>query len=116
MKSPFAATVFNRKEINTYIILLSAPVLLTIYRYHGTAGQFGRYFPGMQASPLADFYGVLWQFLAFFILTFLLPVLFVKTRLQRPLADIGAFEQRQECIPDAGIDQRFVQPVVRFLR
>lgn len=89
MKSLSTATAFNRKEINTYVILLSAPVLLTVYRYHGTAGQFGGYFPGMLASPLADFYSVLWQFFAFFILTFLLPFLFVKTRLKRPLADFG---------------------------
>ncbi|HAS54041.1 MAG: hypothetical protein A2X56_07375 [Nitrospirae bacterium GWC2_57_13] len=89
MKSLLSADVFDKRDINTYVILLSAPVLLTLYRYHGTAGQFSGYFPGLQASPLADLYGVLWQFFAFFILAFLLPLLFVKTRLKRPLADLG---------------------------
>jgi membrane protease YdiL (CAAX protease family) len=89
MKSLFKATSFEKKDLNTYIILLSAPVLLTVYRYHGTSGQFGGYFPCLQASPLADVYSVLYQFLAFFILAFLLPFLFVKTRLKRPLPDFG---------------------------
>jgi membrane protease YdiL (CAAX protease family) len=89
MKSLFTRGTFDRKEINTYIILLSAPVLLTVYRYHGMTEHFYRYFPGMQAAPLAGFYSVLWQFLSFFVLTFLVPLLFVKTRLRRPLVDFG---------------------------
>jgi membrane protease YdiL (CAAX protease family) len=89
MKSFFKKNLFDKKDVNTYIILLSAPVLLTLYRYHGTAGHFGAYFPGTQASPLADLYGVLWQFFAFFILTFLVPVIFLMTRLKRPPADFG---------------------------
>ncbi len=89
MKSPFTTTAFNGKEADICIILLSAPVLLTVYRYHGTAAYFTGYFPGMQASPLADLYAVLWQFFVFFILTFLLPFVFAKTRLKRSLTDLG---------------------------
>ncbi len=89
MKSFFTKNLFDKKDVNTYIILLSAPVLLTLYRYHGTTGHFGSYFPGMQAAPLADFYSVLWQFFSFFILTFLIPFIFLQTRLKRPLAAFG---------------------------
>lgn len=89
MKTLFKAAAFEKKDLDTYIILLSAPVLLTVYRYHGTAGHFGGYFPGMQASPLADLYSVLWQFFAFFILAFLVPVMFIRTRIKRPLVDFG---------------------------
>jgi len=81
--------VVDKKKIDTYVILLSAPLLLTIYRYHGEASHFGSYFKGLQASGLFEFYKYLFQFSSFFFLMFIFPVLFIKLRLKRSLVDFG---------------------------
>ncbi len=31
----FKGITFEKRDIHVYVILLSAPVLLTLYRYHG---------------------------------------------------------------------------------
>ncbi len=89
MKKIFQALSFDRKEIDTYLILLSAPVLLSIWWCYGKADALGRCFPDLLDDPLHDFYGYLWQFFAFFVLVFVIPVLFIKYRLKRPLKDFG---------------------------
>lgn len=89
MNSLFAALEFNRKNINTYILLLCAPVLLTIYRYHGYSEYFGAYFPNMLKHPLYDFYSHLWQFFIFFALTLIVPMLIIKFQFKRPQTDFG---------------------------
>lgn len=89
MKSLLAALEFNKKDLPVYIILLSAPVLLTLYRYHGYAEYFRRYFAFLANDPLFEWYGYLWQFGIFFILMFLLPVGLIIFVFKRPLADFG---------------------------
>ena len=79
----------DKKKIDTYVILLSAPVLLTIYRYHGEASHFGSYFKGLQADGLVEFYRYLFQFSSFFLLMFIFPLLFIKLRLKRSIVDFG---------------------------
>lgn len=71
------------------VVLLSAPVLLTIYRYHGEARHFGTYFPGFRADPLFDLYSHIYQFASFFLLAFILPLLYSLFLGRRKPADLG---------------------------
>lgn len=89
MRSLFKSIDYDKRKIDTYIILLSSPLLLTLYWYHGRGGGLAKYFPGLLGNPLYDYYRTLWQFGVFFTLMFVLPVLFIKWRLKRPLKDFG---------------------------
>jgi membrane protease YdiL (CAAX protease family) len=80
---------FDRKDIHYYVMLLSAPVLLTIYRYHGYPRYFFDYFPQYAGTPEGEIYARVWQFSVFFLLMFVLPVLYVKLVMKRPLKDFG---------------------------
>ena len=80
---------FNKKDIHFYVMLLSAPVLLTLYRYHGYPEYFYDYFPGQTNNPQADIYARYWQFLVFFVLMFVMPVIYIKFVMKRPLSDFG---------------------------
>ncbi len=77
---------FNKEDIHYYIILLSAPVLLTIYRYHGYPGTFDPYinfdFPDDQIVRIN-------QFIIFFVLTFIIPALYIKLAMKQKLTDFG---------------------------
>ena len=77
---------FDKKHIHYYIILLSAPVLLTIYRYHGYPGTFDSF---INFSTQEDQNIRISQFIIFFILTFIIPVLYVKIAMKRKLTDFG---------------------------
>jgi membrane protease YdiL (CAAX protease family) len=77
------------EPIDARVALLSAPVLLTIYRYHGEARHFGAYFPGFRPDPLFDFYSHIYQFASFFLLAFLLPFLYSRLPGRRKAADLG---------------------------
>jgi membrane protease YdiL (CAAX protease family) len=80
---------YNPKDVHYYVMLLSAPVLLTLYRYHGYPEYFFYYFPSFQADPQGPFYARIWQFAVFFILMFVIPVFYIKWVMKRPLKDFG---------------------------
>ena len=80
---------FNKKDIHCYVMLLSAPVLLTLYRYHGYPEYFYSYFPRFADNPNGDIYARIWQFSVFFFLMFALPVLYIKFVMKRSLKDFG---------------------------
>ncbi len=77
---------FNKADIHTYVLLLSAPVLLTIYRYHAYPGFFT---PDFDFGLPADQNLAINQFIRFFGLFFVLPALYVKLVMKRPLTDFG---------------------------
>ncbi|MDQ1353233.1 MAG: hypothetical protein QG657_3539 [Acidobacteriota bacterium] len=89
MKALIYGFKIEKKDINTFFILLSAPVLLTLYYYHGRAPRFAQYFPALKENSLIDLFNTFWQFGVFFALMFLIPVLFIKFRLKTPLRDFG---------------------------
>ena len=89
MKSLMTVIEFDKRNLDTYIILLSVPVLLVIYWYHGSAENFGNYFPGFLSHPLYNFYSYLWQFFSFFLLTFIIPSIIIKYQFKRSLMDFG---------------------------
>jgi membrane protease YdiL (CAAX protease family) len=79
----------RKEDVNVFILLLSAPVLLTLYYYHGYAVHFTEYFPGFKGDPLAGLFGVFWQFGVFFVLVLVIPLLIVKLRFKASLKDFG---------------------------
>jgi hypothetical protein len=85
----FKGITFRKEDIHYYVMLLSAPVLLTIYRYHGYPHCFFGYFPRMRAVPGGDVIAAYWQFSIFFLLMFVLPVVYVKFVMRKPLGNFG---------------------------
>ncbi len=80
---------FEKKDILIYVLLLSAPVLLTLYRYYGYPKYFFKYFPKFHDLYNADLIARYWQFSVFFVLMFILPVLYVKWGMKKSLYDFG---------------------------
>jgi len=80
---------FQKSDVHYYVMLLSAPVLLTLYRYHGYPEYFFSYFPQFVTRTDGDLYARAWQFVVFFVLMFVVPVLYVKLVMKRPLSDFG---------------------------
>ncbi len=80
---------FTKHDIHYYVMLLSAPVLLTLYRYHGYPQYFYSYFPQFIGQPDGDLYARAWQFVVFFVLMFMVPVAYIKLVMKRPLSDFG---------------------------
>ena len=80
---------FTKQDMHYYAMLLSAPVLLTLYRYHGYPEYFYSYFPQFINQPDGDLYARGWQFIVFFVLMFVVPVLYIKLVMKRPLSDFG---------------------------
>ncbi len=74
---------------HSYIYLLSAPVLLSIYYYHNTEAQFLQLFPSMASDENAGLYMQYWKFIIFFILTGLLPFCYLIFFVKKPLAEFG---------------------------
>lgn len=77
------------KDIKTTILLLSAPVLLTLYRYHGYPEFFSEYFPMFKQDSLLHYYDRIWQFSVFFLLVFVIPFLIIKLIFKENWKDYG---------------------------
>lgn len=69
---------YNKKDNFYYIALLSAPVLLTIYRYFFEAQDFMVYFPSLQTMEQGEVYAYILEHASFFILLFIIPLLILK--------------------------------------
>ena len=71
------------------ILLLSVPVILLVYIYHGMDRAFGRYFSHLSNYYYFDIYRYAYHFLATFILLFLSPLIIVKLVFKEKLKDYG---------------------------
>ena len=80
---------YKPENIKEYILLLSAPILLTIYRYYLYSDNFVNYFPKFASNPILDYYSNIFQFAGFFGLMFVIPVLLVKFIFKERLSDYG---------------------------
>ncbi len=89
MNKLVAGLAFDRKDVDSYVILLSAPLLLSIYWYYGSANSFGKLFPGCQAGTEHDFYSRIFQFISFFALLFIVPFGYLKLGIKNRLSDYG---------------------------
>ncbi|MGE5357120.1 MAG: CPBP family intramembrane glutamic endopeptidase [Deltaproteobacteria bacterium] len=77
---------FDIRDIHVYFILISAPLLLSIYRYHFYAGSADiDYFFGIPEDQAK----IIVQFIFFFFLTFFLPVLYIKIFMKEALSSFG---------------------------
>jgi len=86
MKKLFKQIDFDWRDIHIYVLLLSAPILLTIYRYHAYPGFFS---PDFDFGLLPDQNISVNQFIRFFGLFFVLPALYVKLVMHKSLKDFG---------------------------
>ncbi len=77
---------FSKKDFHIYIILLSAPILLTIYRYHGYPGTFN---PFLDLGYTTDQTVSINQFIIFFLLMFIVPILYIKIAMKKRLSEFG---------------------------
>ncbi len=77
---------FDWRDIHTYVLLLSAPVLLTIYRYHAYPGFFT---PDVDSGLPGDQNLHVNQFIRFFGLFFILPAVYIKFAMHKNLKDFG---------------------------
>jgi membrane protease YdiL (CAAX protease family) len=80
---------YDSAQAKTYLVLLSAPVLLTIYRYRGGAERFASWFPDLSVHPLSGVYSVLFQWSFFFLLTLVIPLALSRIPPGYPLKEIG---------------------------
>jgi membrane protease YdiL (CAAX protease family) len=71
------------------ILLLSVPIILLIYIYHGMDDALGRYFSYIANYYYFDIYRYIYQFLAIFVLFFLFPLIIVKLVFKEKLKDYG---------------------------
>jgi len=77
--------MIKKEEIKIYFLLLSAPILLTIYRYHAYPENFYTYF----GTHYSDITARIWQFTVFFMLMFVIPAISVKVWFKQSLKDYG---------------------------
>jgi len=89
MKLSLKSIDFLPADRDNYIILLTAPLLLTIYYYNGRAGMFLHYFPSFNGTNYADIYSFYWQFGIFFLLMGMLPFLYLINKKKYFLKDVG---------------------------
>jgi len=80
---------YNVEDIHYYILLLSAPVLLTLYRYFSYPEHIFNYFPSLLTSPEGIATGYKWHLLGFFILLFIIPAFHVFFFWKKPFDDLG---------------------------
>lgn len=66
---------YDSRDVFYYIALLSAPVLLTIYRYFSEAQDYIAYFPKLGDNAQGEVYAYLLEYLSFFILMLVIPLL-----------------------------------------
>jgi membrane protease YdiL (CAAX protease family) len=85
----FEGIKFEKRDIHVYVMLLSAPVLLTLYRYHGYPQFFYDYFPRFKSMYEGDLIARYWQFGVFFLLMFILPALYIRLGMKQSLRDFG---------------------------
>lgn len=74
---------------HTFVYLLCAPVLLSLYYYHNTGQQFLSLFPGYTGHPSLDLFVQYWKFSLFFLLVGLIPLSYLLFVVKKPLADFG---------------------------
>jgi membrane protease YdiL (CAAX protease family) len=81
--------LFERWDYRSALVLLTAPVVLTVWVYYGKQVCFERLFGGFQGRWGQDFYSTLYEYLAAFLLMFGVPFFVVKVVFRRSLHEFG---------------------------
>lgn len=66
---------FQQKDMYHYILFLSAPLLLSVYRYFVEAQSFQSYFPNLRSNSNGEVYSYLLEYLSFALLFFVIPLI-----------------------------------------
>ncbi len=80
---------YKREDIHYYILMLMAPVLLTLYRYISMPADFLLLFPSLSQDISGIVMTYKLQFAGFFVLLFIIPFLHLKYWWKKPLSDFG---------------------------
>ncbi|MBK8349449.1 MAG: CPBP family intramembrane metalloprotease [Saprospiraceae bacterium] len=80
---------YKSHDKHYYILLLSAPVLITLYRYLFMSQDFVQYFPAMSESVGGHILSYKLQFTGFFLLMFVIPMFHVLFWWKKPLVELG---------------------------
>lgn len=86
MKTYWQALKFDKRDIHIYWLLISAPILLTLYRYYGYPDAFFRFFGD---SGISEIYSRFWQFGIFFLLMMVIPLLSTRFFKELDLSAMG---------------------------
>ncbi len=90
MKSLIQSLHIEKIKINEYLILLSAPVLLTLYRYGFYIDRLYAFTHSGDSLPVSqDVPYVIFQWIGFFLLVFVIPVFFILFKLKDSPLDYG---------------------------
>jgi membrane protease YdiL (CAAX protease family) len=77
-------------QLQPAVILLSASVLLTVYRYYGSSAFFDRHLSGLfHGASYGTLYGVLYQFASCLLWMLIVPAVLLRFVLRRRLPDVG---------------------------
>lgn len=68
----------NNCDKKSSLILLSVPILLTIYLYHGKHNAFERYFNYLSANIHFDMFSHMYEYFMAFILLLIIPLILIK--------------------------------------
>lgn len=79
---------YKQEDRHYYLILLSAPVLITLYRYYSMSANFQQYFPSLRQDVAGNIMCYKLQFVGFFILMFLVPMVHIYYW-KKPLSEFG---------------------------
>jgi uncharacterized protein len=86
MRTYWQALKFDKRDVHIYWLLVSAPILLTLYRYYGypeaflrIVGEFGN----------SEIYSRFWQFGVFFFLMMVIPILSTRYFKELDLSTMG---------------------------
>jgi membrane protease YdiL (CAAX protease family) len=86
---------FNKADWKLYVVLVAAPLLLSIYYYFGYGSTIPpanfayKVFSNFATMPDGEVYARIYQFVSFFILCLIIPSLFQKFVIKKSFKEIG---------------------------
>jgi len=81
--------MIRKSDWKTSLILLSTPLILAVYLYHGMHPAFEKYFPLLKSNVFFEIYSYTYEYFAALILLFILPVFITRFILRENLRDYG---------------------------
>ncbi len=100
---------FKRRDYKPALILLVVPIVLTVWIYCGKQADFDRFCGPVHGRWNQDVYGAIYEYLAAFLLMFVVPLFIVKVVFRQGLGEFG-FR-----LGDARCGFRFVAVAMPFL-
>lgn len=81
--------IIEKSDKKTSLVLLSIPVILTIYLYYGKHPFFEKCFNVFSSAPLFDMHSHMYEYFMAFILLFIIPLVFIKYVFKDNLKNYG---------------------------